>query len=357
MPDTGKIQVYRTGSGAGIRLDGGNGCAGFSITPHYDSLLVKTISWDRTFEKAINKTIRSIKELRVRGVKTNVGFLINVLQDPMFRAGKCSTKFIDEHPELFNIRESKNTDQFLIRTNKAEYYKELPFTLHLEKFVLTNYPGSNTPSSYQSYLIIEDKHSQKKQQELLEMNKIIDYQGYRLFQSSYDDDEKGTIISVSKDTLGRKVTYTGYSILLIGFLLFFFHKHSKFRSLIRLLKHKTKHITPLLLFVFCVNLTTQSTYGNTQKTIEIQKSATLKEHLDYFAALPMLSNDGRMMPIQTFASEVTRKLFKSTSVEGVSPVQFLLEVTLFPDLWMHKKLFTIESKALAQEFAKKGGLH
>ena len=249
-----------------------------------------------------------------------------------------------------HIRESKNTDQFLIRTNKAEYYKELPFTLHLEKFVLTNYPGSNTPSSYQSYLIIEDKHSQKKQQELLEMNKIIDYQGYRLFQSSYDDDEKGTIISVSKDTLGRKVTYTGYSILLIGFLLFFFHKHSKFRSLIRLLKHKTKHITPLLLFVFCVNLTTQSTYGNTQTTIEIQKSATLKEHLDYFSALPMLSNDGRMMPIQTFASEVTRKLFKSTSVEGVSPVQFLLEVTLFPDLWMHKKLFTIESKALAQEF-------
>ena len=61
MPDTGKIQVYRTGSGAGIRLDGGNGCAGFSITPYYDSLLVKTISWDRTFEKAINKTVRSIK--------------------------------------------------------------------------------------------------------------------------------------------------------------------------------------------------------------------------------------------------------------------------------------------------------
>ena len=72
MPDTGKIQVYRTGSGAGIRLDGGNGCAGFSISPHYDSLLVKTVAWDRTFEKAINKTIRSIKELRVRGVKTNV---------------------------------------------------------------------------------------------------------------------------------------------------------------------------------------------------------------------------------------------------------------------------------------------
>ena len=115
MPDTGKIQVYRTGSGAGIRLDGGNGCAGFSITPYYDSLLVKTISWDRTFEKTINKTIRSIKELRVRGVKTNVGFLINVLQDPMFKAGKCSTKFIDEHPRLFDIKESKNRGTKLLQ--------------------------------------------------------------------------------------------------------------------------------------------------------------------------------------------------------------------------------------------------
>lgn len=108
MPDTGKIQVYRTGSGCGIRLDGGNGSAGFDISPYYDSLLVKTISWDRTFKKAINKMIRSIKELRIRGVKTNAGFLINVLESAKFQEGKCSTKFIDEHPELFNIKESKN---------------------------------------------------------------------------------------------------------------------------------------------------------------------------------------------------------------------------------------------------------
>ena len=84
MPDTGKIQVYRTGSGCGIRLDGGNGFTGSNISPYYDSLLVKTISWDRSFKGAINKTIRSIKELRIRGVKTNIGFLVNVLNNPIF---------------------------------------------------------------------------------------------------------------------------------------------------------------------------------------------------------------------------------------------------------------------------------
>ena len=97
MPDTGKIQVYRTGSGFGIRLDGGNGFTGANISPYYDSLLVKTISYDRTFKGAINKTLRSIKEMRVRGVKTNVGFLVNVLNNPQFEKGLCSTKFIDEN--------------------------------------------------------------------------------------------------------------------------------------------------------------------------------------------------------------------------------------------------------------------
>ena len=115
MPDTGKIQVYRTGSGFGIRLDGGSGFTGANISPYYDSLLVKTISWDRTFQGAINKSIRSIKELRIRGVKTNIGFIVNVLNNPLFQKGKCSTKFIDENPELFQIEDSKDRGTKLLQ--------------------------------------------------------------------------------------------------------------------------------------------------------------------------------------------------------------------------------------------------
>lgn len=115
MPDTGKIQVYRSGSGAGIRLDGGNGFTGSTISPYYDSLLVKTISYDRTFEGAIRKMVRSIKEMRVRGVKTNVGFLVNVLLDPQFIEGNCSTNFIDENPQLFDIVESKDRGTKLLK--------------------------------------------------------------------------------------------------------------------------------------------------------------------------------------------------------------------------------------------------
>lgn len=102
-PDTGRIDVYRTGSGFGIRLDGGNGFTGAVISPYYDSLLVKTVAWSRTFQDAVRKSIRSVKETFVTGVKTNIDFLINVLNHDTFKKGLCDTNFIANNPELFDI--------------------------------------------------------------------------------------------------------------------------------------------------------------------------------------------------------------------------------------------------------------
>lgn len=103
-PDTGKIDIYRTGSGFGIRLDGGNGFTGAVISPYYDSLLVKVISHGRTFNDAINKNTRALKELTVHGVKTNIGFLLNVLNHETFKKGQCDTGFIADNPSLLNVR-------------------------------------------------------------------------------------------------------------------------------------------------------------------------------------------------------------------------------------------------------------
>lgn len=102
-PDTGRIDVYRTGSGFGIRLDGGNGFTGSIISPYYDSLLVKTTSWSRTFQDAARKAVRSIKELKISGVRTNAAFLINVLNHETFLKGECDTGFVSDNPELFDI--------------------------------------------------------------------------------------------------------------------------------------------------------------------------------------------------------------------------------------------------------------
>ena len=89
LPDTGEITVYRSGSGNGIRLDGGNAYTGAVISPYYDSLLVKAISHDRTFLGAVRKSIRALQEMRIRGVKTNIPFLVNVLNHPTFQSGQC----------------------------------------------------------------------------------------------------------------------------------------------------------------------------------------------------------------------------------------------------------------------------
>jgi pyruvate carboxylase len=111
MPDTGKLEVYRTGSGNGIRLDGGNGFAGAVISPYYDSLLVKTTAFGRTFEEARRKAVRSVKEHEIEGVKTNKDFIVNVLEHPTFIEGNCDTRFIDTHPELFKLEGHTSGDE------------------------------------------------------------------------------------------------------------------------------------------------------------------------------------------------------------------------------------------------------
>lgn len=114
-PDTGRIDVYRSGSGFGIRLDGGNGFAGAVISPYYDSLLVKTTSWSRTFEDATRKAIRAIDELMITGVKTNIDFLINVLNHPLFQQGKCDTGFIEDNPELISAASSTDDELRILK--------------------------------------------------------------------------------------------------------------------------------------------------------------------------------------------------------------------------------------------------
>ncbi len=108
MPDTGKLMAYRSGGGFGIRLDGGNAFTGSVITPYYDSLLVKATSWALTYEGSINKMLRCMKEFRIRGVKTNIHFLINVLSHEEFKSGKYDVTFIDNHPELFKFKEERD---------------------------------------------------------------------------------------------------------------------------------------------------------------------------------------------------------------------------------------------------------
>jgi len=130
-PDFGILTTYRSAAGCGVRLDAGNAFTGAKITPHYDSLLVKISSWGLTFQAAANIMNRALQEFRVRGVKTNIGFLENVVTHPVFLKGGCDTSFIEKHPELLKVREKQD------RANKV-----LKF---LGEVVVNGSPGITKP--------------------------------------------------------------------------------------------------------------------------------------------------------------------------------------------------------------------
>ncbi|WP_054949429.1 pyruvate carboxylase [Numidum massiliense] len=133
MPDTGRILAYRTGGGFGIRLDAGNGFAGATITPHYDSMLVKVSSWAMTFEKAATKMIRTLKEFRIRGVKTNIPFLEKVVDHPRFLSGDYDTSFIDTTPELFKFPKKHDRGTKLLTYIGNRVVNGFPDLPHREK--------------------------------------------------------------------------------------------------------------------------------------------------------------------------------------------------------------------------------
>ncbi|HEY8666185.1 MAG TPA: pyruvate carboxylase [Tepidisphaeraceae bacterium] len=108
IPDYGRLSTYRSAAGFGVRLDGGNGFGGAVITPYFDSLLVKVTTWGTSLEEATKRTDRALREFRIRGVKTNIPFLENLVRHPTFLSGDATTTFIDNTPELFRFRARKD---------------------------------------------------------------------------------------------------------------------------------------------------------------------------------------------------------------------------------------------------------
>lgn len=114
-PDYGRINVYRSPAGFGIRLDGGTAYTGAVITPYYDSLLVKVTAWGHSPDEAARRMDRALREFRVRGVASNLLFLENVVAHPLFRSGECTTRFIDETPELFKFQKRRDRATRLLK--------------------------------------------------------------------------------------------------------------------------------------------------------------------------------------------------------------------------------------------------
>ncbi|MFI1770529.1 cytochrome c biogenesis protein CcsA [Thalassobellus citreus] len=222
---------------------------------------------------------------------------------------------------------------------------ELPFSIKLNDFEAEKYPGSKMNSAYSSEVTVIDDRAEDYDYKIF-MNNILDHDGYRFFQSGFDPDEKGTILSVNHDYWGSLITYIGYFILYFGLMAILFVKGSRFGDLKRQLeKVKAKKEKLLTVVVLCVGLHgfsqehskndghDHSKPTKTQIDSVLKANITLKAHADEFGHLVIQDLSGRMMPVNTYASELVRKLSKSDTYEGFDANQVFLSIQESPQLW------------------------
>ncbi|WP_372946784.1 cytochrome c biogenesis protein CcsA [Mariniphaga sp.] len=215
---------------------------------------------------------------------------------------------------------------------------ELPFSIYLTDFQLERYPGSNSPSSYASEVILKDGATEKPFR--IFMNNILKYQGYRFFQSSYDTDEKGTILSVNSDAWGTSITYFGYLIMAIGFVLTLFNRNSRFMKLIKAsarLREERKKLFAVLVFgIFFSMLNAQP-----------QNIQSLnKNHVAEFEELLLQSTKGRTEPTATLASEILRKVAKKNKWQGMNASEVFLSMQAKPEQWKNVPMIKVANPEL-----------
>ena len=213
----------------------------------------------------------------------------------------------------------------------------LPFSIKLNEFQLDRYPGSMSPMSYASEVEVVDSEKGVHMPFRIYMNHVLDYRGFRFFQSSYDKDEKGTILSVNNDP-GKLPTYLGYLLLSIGLFFNLLNSKSRFRKLAGMVQRDMSKMKSILLALFMVfalmqgnSLHAATTY-TTQEYLTFLKQYDAK-HSDKFGRLLVQSVDGRIKPIDTVSTELLNKIYGSATFEGMSANQVALSMMSSPGEW------------------------
>ena len=238
---------------------------------------------------------------------------------------------------IVHIREGETVSQ--MRTTEDQ--RPLPFSIRLDDFKLVRYPGSHSPSSFESFLTIHTEEGERS--EHIYMNKVIYEQGYRLYQSSYDADEQGTILTVNNDTAGTGITYAGYLLLLAGMLLTLADKKSRFRQLAKQLKR----VTPLLLLAFLPTLS----FAQKAETEHLLKNTIPAEQAEQWGRMQIQCPTGRIEPVDTYTDKLLRKIYRSDTFEGLSSEQVIIGFLMNPSYWGNIPFIRQTNKELPQAYS------
>ena len=227
----------------------------------------------------------------------------------------------------------------------SKYY-QTPFFIGLNDFQLERYPGSNSPASFASEVTLID--GEEKTNHRIFMNNVLDYQGYRFFQSSYDQDELGTVLSVNHDFWGTWISYLGYLMMTVGMIATMFSKKTRFASLRKKLDdlRLKRALSLLFLFPFSSSILAQS---SSSVDSLIQANAIDKNHADKFGRLVVQDDGGRLKPFSTTTSEVLRKVSRKSEYKGLNSNQVVLGMLQNPYLWQLAPMIKVNNDELQEK--------
>ncbi|MBK3332012.1 cytochrome c biogenesis protein CcsA [Persephonella atlantica] len=221
----------------------------------------------------------------------------------------------------------------------------LPFSIYLKDFVVERYPGSMQPSSYESDVIVKDPENNKEFEYRIYMNHTLEYGGYKFFQSSYDPDEKGTVLSVNHDP-GKVPTYIGYVLLALGLFLNLFNPYSRFGRLARMKVDKLVGIFLLFVVLILPSVAEEDPSKMPLEQVINQVKKISKEHADKFGTVLTQGVDGRVEPVDTLSIDVLNKVSKRTSFYGLDHNQILLGMLVMPRYWQVLPIIKVSHPAI-----------
>jgi cytochrome c-type biogenesis protein CcsB len=225
---------------------------------------------------------------------------------------------------------------------------DLPFSIKLEDFELERYPGSMTPASYSSDVVLIDKEQDINMPYKIYMNHILDHRNYRFFQSSYDQDEKGTVLSVNHDP-GTLPTYIGYILLTIGMIWSLFAPSGRFQKLLKGARKLQSSAIAVAIVAF-LTLSPQN-LNAASPTLDESMLKTMQsydaDHARNFGKLAVQDHQGRMKPLDTVAHDVIAKITGRSVLFDLEPTQMLLGMIMQPELYQNVPMIKVGHKKIA----------
>ena len=270
-------------------------------------------------------------------------FIFNLLA-----GGKPATITIWDRAEQNTATESVNIDGKKIELFYGSKISVLPFNLRLNRFILERYPGSNSPSGYKSDVVLIDKASDTQKPFIIFMNNILKYKGYRFYQSSFDKDEKGTVLSVNHDNAGMFVSYSGYGLLFLFIILSIINKSSVFRNVnAGYWKSPFRKIASLLILLLLIAGT---------NTVNAQKLVPDKKTAEEFGKVLVQDQKGRTKPLFTLSNDILRKVTRENEFKGMTSMQVFLGLYLDFKNWKEVPLIKISNKNIQDKIGISGSL-